>query len=92
MNARAKKSALGTRALVFAPLVILSAIFGVFAGLLVVRAQLSRGSIVWIAGMGVVIYAIAVLALGRFGLTRVVRLEDLGRTDSLSGLPNRRCS
>jgi diguanylate cyclase (GGDEF)-like protein len=90
VKAGGKKSALGTRALVFAPLVILSAIFGVFAGLLLVRAQLSRGSIVWIASVGVAIYAAAVLALGRFGLTRVVQLEDLGRTDSLSGLPNRR--
>jgi diguanylate cyclase (GGDEF)-like protein len=78
------------RALVFAPLVILSAIFGAFAGLLVVKPQLAPGSIIWIAGVGVAVYAIAVLALGRFGLTHVVRLEDLGRTDSLTGLPNRR--
>ncbi len=74
----------------FAPLGILSAIFGAFAGLLVVRPQLAPGSIVWIACMGVAIYAAAVLALGRFGLSHVVRLEDLGRTDSLTGLPNRR--
>ena len=90
VNARDQKSALGTRALVFAPLIILSAIFGVFAGLLVVSAELARGSIIWIAGVGVAVYAAAIFALGRFGIRRVVRLEDLGRTDSLSGLPNRR--
>ncbi len=76
--------------LVFAPLLSLSAIFGAFAGLLVFKPQLAPGSIVWIAGLGVAVYTAAVLALGRFGLNHVVRLEGLGRTDSLTGMPNRR--
>ena len=90
VNARGGKLALGPRALVFAPLVILSGIFGVFAGLFVLDARLSHENAVWIVGVCVTVYAVAVMLLGRFGLTHIVRLEDLGRTDSLSGLPNRR--
>lgn len=90
VNARDNTSALGPRVLVFAPLIILSAIFGMFAGLLLVGAQIDHIATTWIAALCIVIYATAVLALGRFGLTHVIRLEDLSRTDSLSALPNRR--
>lgn len=90
VRARDNRSALGPRALVYAPLIILSTIFGVFAGLLIVGAELTRASTATLAAACIAIYALAVLALGRFGLRHVVRLEDLSRTDSLSGLPNRR--
>jgi diguanylate cyclase (GGDEF)-like protein len=81
---------MGSRMLVFAPLVVLSGIFGAFASLLVAGAHLTHNAITWIATVCIVIYAAAVFALGRFGHTLVVRLEGLSRTDSLSGLPNRR--
>jgi diguanylate cyclase (GGDEF)-like protein len=83
-------TALGPRVLVFAPLIILSSIFGAFASLLVFDAHLTHDATTWVTVICVAVYALAVMALGRFGLTHVVRLEDLGRTDSLSGLPNRR--
>ena len=87
---RGYKSAMGSRVLVFAPLVVLSGIFGAFASLLVAGADLPHDALMWIAAVCIVIYAAAVFALGRFGLTHVVRLEGLSRTDSLSNLPNRR--
>jgi diguanylate cyclase (GGDEF)-like protein len=88
--ARGYMSASGSRVLVFAPLIVLSAIFGAFASLLIAGAHLPHGATIWITSVCIIVYAAAVFALGRFGLTHVVRLEDLSRTDSLSGLPNRR--
>ena len=87
---RGRNQAVGSKALVFAPLAILSGIFGAFAGLLVVGAQLSSFSAIWIAGIGVVIYAATVALLGRFGIAQVSRLHTLSQTDSLTNMPNRR--
>jgi diguanylate cyclase (GGDEF)-like protein len=75
---------------VFAPLVVLTAIFAAFALLLVLRRWLTLPSFGWIVLGGGVSYTVAVLLLGRYGLQHVARLETLGRTDSLSLLPNRR--
>lgn len=90
MFATDKTETPGSRALVFAPLAILSGIFGAFAALVVAGTQLSSLSSIWIAGIGVVVYAATVALLGRFGMEQVDRLHVLGRTDSLTGLPNRR--
>lgn len=84
------RGTIGSKVLVFAPLVILSTLFGGFAALFVLGARMPSLPIAWIAVAGIVAYAAAVALLGRFGLRQVTRLEGLSRTDSLSGLPNRR--
>lgn len=85
-----KQESWGSRALVFAPLVILSGLFGTFAGLLIVGAKLTSVSSIWIVGVGVAVYAATVALLGRFGMRQVNRLHALSQTDSLTGMPNRR--
>lgn len=80
----------GSKALVFAPLVVLSGLFGAFTALFVAGTHLSSLSGITIVGAGVVCYSAAIALLSRFGLMHVNRLEGLSRTDSLSGLPNRR--
>ena len=90
MKTRANRGSIGSKALVFAPLVALSAIFGGFAALWLLGGKLSGLSSMAIVGIGVVCYAAAIALLSRFGLRHVTRLEGLSRTDSLSGLPNRR--
>nr|WP_272916578.1 bifunctional diguanylate cyclase/phosphodiesterase [Tsuneonella aeria] len=81
---------MGSRVLVFAPLVVLSAIFGIFALLLLLRAELPATTLTAIATVGALIYALAVAVFGRIGLNALLRLEGLSRSDSLTGLPNRR--
>ncbi len=81
---------IGAKALVFAPLVILSALFGSFAALFVLGARMPSIPLAWVVVAGISAYAAAVALLGRYGLRQVTRLEGLSRTDSLSGLPNRR--
>ncbi|MFA9199658.1 MAG: putative bifunctional diguanylate cyclase/phosphodiesterase [Cypionkella sp.] len=83
-------STIGAKALVFAPLIVLSALFGCFAALFVLGAGITSMPLVWVIVAGIAAYAAAVALLGRFGLRQVTRLEGLSRTDSLSGLPNRR--
>ncbi|WP_234024902.1 putative bifunctional diguanylate cyclase/phosphodiesterase [Tsuneonella amylolytica] len=90
MIARGDRERLGSKALVFAPIVVLSAIFGAFAGLVAMGPSLSSASAVCIAVIGIAVYAATVALLGRFGMHQVSRLHALGRTDSLTGLPNRR--
>ncbi|WP_232308198.1 putative bifunctional diguanylate cyclase/phosphodiesterase [Tsuneonella dongtanensis] len=74
----------------FAPLIVLSGLFGAFAALFAMGTRLSSLPGIAIVAAGVVCYAAAVALLGRFGLMHVAKLEGLSRTDSLSGLPNRR--
>lgn len=78
------------RLLVIVPLVVLTAIFAAIClGLLLSDDfPLAKASPLILAGIA--IYAVAVLALLRFGFAHVARLERLGMTDSLSHLPNRR--
>ncbi len=75
---------------VFAPLVVLSLIIGIVAGLMATTGaiQISFGSPVIIGGVAT--YALAVAVLAHFGLLYANRLERWSLTDSLSGLPNRR--
>jgi hypothetical protein len=47
----------------------------------------STAAIVIVGGAA---YAIAVVLLVRFGLANIGKLEDLGLTDSLASMPNRR--
>lgn len=76
--------------MVFAPLVILSAIFVAASGVLLFgnRIDADMASTTFIAILA--IYAAAVALLGRIGLGHFANLENIGLTDSLSSLPNRR--
>ncbi|MGN3975200.1 putative bifunctional diguanylate cyclase/phosphodiesterase [Tsuneonella sp. SYSU-LHT278] len=84
------RETIGSKALVFGPLAILSGLFGAFTALFAAGARLSQFSGITIIALGVVCYATVVAVLGRYGLQQIQRLEGLSRTDSLSGLPNRR--
>ncbi|MCT2559456.1 EAL domain-containing protein [Tsuneonella sp. YG55] len=90
MHSGAVQETIGSRVLVFGPLAILSGLFGAFTALFAAGAHLTQFSGITIIAVGVVCYAAVVAMLGRFGLRQVHRLEGLSRTDSLSGLPNRR--
>ena len=90
MTTRVGRETIGTKVLVFAPIVVLSALFGAFSAMIAAGGRLSSLSSFSLTGIGIVCYAAAVALLGRFGLTQIARLEGLGRTDSLTGLPNRR--
>lgn len=87
---RVGRKSFGSKMLVFAPLIVLSGLFGAFAALFAMGASISRFSGITIVAVGVICYAAVVAVLGRLGLSHVARLEGLSRTDSLSGLPNRR--
>jgi len=85
-----RRDQLSPRMLVFAPIVVLTAIVagavlylstrGLFANLASYRAM----------GVSLALYFAAVLVFIRIGLSSIGHLELLGLTDSLSGLPNRR--
>ncbi|MGX7953665.1 putative bifunctional diguanylate cyclase/phosphodiesterase [Tsuneonella sp. HG249] len=90
MTALGGREPIGSKVLVFAPLIILSALFGGFAALFVLGAHVPAIPLAWIAGAAVLTYGAVVVLLGRYGLRQITRLEGLSRTDSLSGLPNRR--
>lgn len=85
-----KKSGLNPKAMVIAPLVVLTCIFMVLAGLLIISGDVPIVPASALLAGGIAIYAIAATMLFRIGLDNVTRLENLGRTDSLSLLPNRR--
>jgi diguanylate cyclase (GGDEF)-like protein len=76
--------------LVIAPVAVLTLISAVVLALLLGRAEPSWGSTGAILGIGGVAYAIAVVVLVRFGLANIAQLEDLGLTDTLAAMPNRR--
>ncbi|MEZ5749111.1 MAG: EAL domain-containing protein [Caenibius sp.] len=75
---------------VFAPMVVLTLIFACLLGVLYLTDQpghtLTRTGFI----VGLAVYGIAVVLLVKFGLANVRKLESLGLTDSLSGIPNRR--
>ena len=78
------------RTIVLAPMVAMTAIF---AALLVAYNLFGQSNVVPVPALIVVggaLYIAAIVAMGRFGLASIGRLEQLGITDSLSGLPNRR--
>ena len=81
---------LAPKVLVFAPLVVLSAIFAAYAVVSLTATVWPGNTIASTLIAMLAAFAIAVLLFGRFGLSQVSHLEHLGRTDSLSLLPNRR--
>ena len=75
---------------VFAPLVILSLIVGIIAGLLAATGAIEMSLASPFLIGGIAIYGIAVAILAHIGLLYAKRLERWSLTDSLSRLPNRR--
>ena len=73
--------------LVIAPVAVLTLIS---ATILVVLLGQEGSNTVAILTVGGALYAIAVILLIRFGLANIGKLEDLGLTDSLAAMPNRR--
>jgi len=76
--------------LVIAPIVVLTVISVAIFGLLLASIQHASYGTTAILGGGAAIYTIAAAVLVRYGLANISRLQNLGLTDSLAGLPNRR--
>lgn len=75
--------------LVTAPIAVLTLISAVVLGLLIRRLGDSHGTFAILLWGGLAYAAAAAFAI-RHGLANIARLETLGLTDSLAGLPNRR--
>jgi diguanylate cyclase (GGDEF)-like protein len=86
----AAEARLTPRTVVMTPLAVLSGIFAGFAALLFVGFAHPSAAVLSLLLATLVVYLTAVFVLGRMGLSHMAHLEDLGRTDSLSLLPNRR--
>ncbi|WP_337190769.1 bifunctional diguanylate cyclase/phosphodiesterase [Qipengyuania oceanensis] len=89
MIIREGKYGLSSRALVFAPLVVLTLIFGSVAIVAATDAVVFKKPAHLLLA-GATVYLAALYILVRIGLINVRRLEQLGLSDSLTGLPNRR--
>jgi diguanylate cyclase (GGDEF)-like protein len=76
--------------LVIAPVAVLTLISASVMGLLLRQAGPDLGAAWAIVAAGSMAYAVAVILLVRFGLSSIGQLEDLGLTDSLAAMPNRR--
>lgn len=76
--------------LVFAPIIILTAVFA--AAIAALLAFDTASSLTWqvLAGLGLAVYCAVAWLLARSGTARLERLESLSRIDSLTGMPNRR--
>lgn len=75
---------------VFAPLVVLTAIFVGLISVILLHTSTDFAETKRILVVGAAVYALAAFVLVRFGLSNIDKLEALGLTDSLSLLPNRR--
>jgi diguanylate cyclase (GGDEF)-like protein len=76
--------------LVIAPVAVLTLISVSVMGLLLQQTGPHFGPAWAIVSVGGLAYAVAVILLVRFGLANIGQLEDLGLTDSLASMPNRR--
>ena len=76
--------------LVIAPVVVLTLISATVLAMLLNRVGSDSFSAQSILVSGGLAYAVAVVLLIRFGLSSIGKLEDLGLTDSLAAMPNRR--
>jgi diguanylate cyclase (GGDEF)-like protein len=90
LELRFREHRLSPKMSVFAPLVVLTAIFVGLISVILLRTGTDFGETKRILLGGAVIYALAAVVLVRFGLSNIDQLEALGLTDSLSLLPNRR--
>ncbi|HSG33943.1 MAG TPA: bifunctional diguanylate cyclase/phosphodiesterase [Sphingomonadaceae bacterium] len=79
-----------SKIMVVAPMVVLTLIFAGLMALVLSSAGpasgLTRSTLVW----GIAVYLLVAGLLVHFGLSNLGKLESLGLTDSLSGVPNRR--
>jgi len=75
---------------VIAPVMVLTLISASIMGLLLQRTGPDFGPAWVIIATGGLAYTVAVVLLVRFGLASIEKLEDLGLTDSLAAMPNRR--
>ena len=80
----------GGRAWVHVPFLVLTLLFAASCGLLLLGDRIDplTSRVILYATMAV--YVVAAVTIGRISLGFVNRLEGLGMTDSLCGLPNRR--
>jgi diguanylate cyclase (GGDEF)-like protein len=76
--------------LVIAPVAVLTLISASIMALLLRQAGPDFGPAWAIVATGGLAYGVAVILLVRFGLSNIGQLEDLGLTDSLASMPNRR--
>ena len=76
--------------LVIAPVAVLTLISATILAMLLGQAGRDSEPALAILIIGGAAYAIAVVVLVRFGLANIGKLEDLGLTDSLAAMPNRR--
>ena len=76
--------------LVIAPVAVLTLISAAILALILGRAQPGWPSAATIVGIGGSAYLLAVVLLVRFGLANIGKLENLGLTDTLAAMPNRR--
>ena len=74
--------------LVIAPVAVLTLISATILAMLLSRADSESATTILVTGG--LAYAVAVVLLVRFGLASIGKLEDLGLTDSLAAMPNRR--
>ena len=88
MQISLRQLATAPKVLVIAPLVVLTAIFAAITLFVISTDQLSLSPALIVGGLA--IYLLAVAVLGAIGLNSVTKLQNLGLTDSLSSLPNRR--
>jgi diguanylate cyclase (GGDEF)-like protein len=85
-----RRDQVSPRVLVFAPIVVLTAIVAGALLYLASRGLFDNPAAARPLGISVALYFAAVLVFIRVGLSSIGNLELLGLTDSLSGLPNRR--
>ena len=79
-----------SKVLVFAPVVVLTLIFTGLMALVLSSAGPASGLTRTVLAAGLLVYVLATALLIHFGLANIGKLESLGLTDSLSGVPNRR--
>ena len=84
------KEQIRSKVLVFAPVVVLTLIFAGLMALVLTSAGPASGLTRTVLVAGLLVYVLATALLIHFGLANIGKLESLGLTDSLSGVPNRR--
>lgn len=80
----------GGRAWIHVPFVVLTLLFGATCLLVLAGDRITPEVSRAILYATMAVYVIAAVVIGRIGLGLFNRLEDIGLTDSLCGLPNRR--
>ena len=75
--------------LVLAPLVMLTVLFGLLMAAILISGSSNYVSASGILIAGILIYAATLLVISFTGISSIRELEDLGRRDGLTGLPNR---